>query len=228
MKKTNVIEVKAQTEVLYTLKILSNDAERLTADIVDLLNSNKQLRHAPVVLQIEDKNFQANELAILVEILTQNNIVAVGVRSHKQELIDFAQFSGLAVFTDLPPPNKIQPSQPTPTQNKVYTAPKIVADKIRSLTQIIVKDNDLVLLNTVKIGAEVIADGSVSAYKEVNGSIFAGVSGNEKATIFINSFNAQLICIAGVYKKFDTVPVKLYARPVMIDLQNGKLRFQIV
>jgi len=51
---------------------------------------------------------------------------------------------------------------------------------------------------------------------------------HEKATIFIHSFNAQLVSIAGVYKRFDVVPTKLYARSVMIDLNKGKLRFQIV
>ncbi len=70
--------------------------------------------------------------------------------------------------------------------------------------------------------------GSISAYKEVQGSLFAGIDGDEKATIFIHSFNAQLISIAGIYKKFDVVPTKLYARSVMIDLIDSQLRFQII
>jgi septum site-determining protein MinC len=37
-------------------------------------------------------------LAVLIEILTQNNMVAIGIRSPVQELIDFAKFAGLAVF----------------------------------------------------------------------------------------------------------------------------------
>ncbi|HCE34922.1 MAG TPA: septum site-determining protein MinC, partial [Gammaproteobacteria bacterium] len=88
--------------------------------------------------------------------------------------------------------------------------------------------SDLVLLGVVKSDAEVMSYGSVSAYKEVQGKVFAGISGNEKSTIFIHSFNAQLVSIAGVYKRFDVVPTKLYARSVMIDLNKGKLRFQIV
>ncbi|SFV78156.1 Septum site-determining protein MinC [hydrothermal vent metagenome] len=237
MKKSNLIEVKTQTEALYTLKVLTNNTDDLLTEIAALANNNKkQFQHAPVILEIENKHFQANELAVLVEILTQNNMVAVGIRSRKQELIDFAKFSGLAVFGKSLTPSKPKKSNkkytedkaPNPHQDKVYQAPKIVANKVHSSMQILAKDSDLVLLGTVKADAEVMSYGSVSAYKEVRGKVFAGISGDEKATIFIQSFNAQLISIAGVYKKFDVVPTKLYARSVMIDLDEGKLRFQII
>jgi septum site-determining protein MinC len=93
---------------------------------------------------------------------------------------------------------------------------------------VIAHDRDLVLLSKVKSGADIMSYGSISAYKEVQGNLFAGIQGDEKATIFVQSFNAELVSIAGVYKKFDVVPTKLYARSVMIDLVNGQLRFQII
>mgnify|MGYP003960053773 FL=1 len=234
------IEVKTQTEALYTLRVLTNNTDALIDEIAALVNSNKkQFQHAPVILQIEDKNFQANELAVLVEILTQNDMVAVGIRSRKQELIDFAKFSGLAVFgKSLTPPGKPKPKSvskaltnkdmTSSNQSKVYQAPKIITNKVYPSTQVVAKDSDLVLLKAVKAGAEVMSYGSISAYKEVQGQLFAGIFGDEKATIFIQSFNAQLVSIAGIYKKFDVVPTKLYARSVMIDLVNGSLRFQII
>lgn len=252
MKSLNTIEVKTQTQKINTFKVLNNDIESLSGEIENLANNNKQFQQMPVILEIDQVDFQANELAILVEILTQNNIVTIGIRTQKQELIDFAKFSGLAIFgkaltadepkkpskNDAKKPSKNEPKKPSknkpknepskPHQDKTYKAPKIVAYKVHSSAQILAKDGDLVLLNTVKRNSEVIAHGSISAYKEVSGSVFAGVSGDKKATIFIQSFNAQLVSIAGVYKQFETVPVKLYARPVMIDLKDEKLRFQIV
>jgi Septum formation inhibitor len=133
------IEVKTQTEALYTLRVLTNDTDALIDEIAALANNNKkQFQHAPVILEIEDKNFQANELAVLVEILTQNDMVAVGIRSRKQELVDFAKFSGLAVFgKSLTPPSKPK-SKPvskaltntnkdvsSPHQSKVYQAQRL-------------------------------------------------------------------------------------------------------
>ncbi len=236
----NKIEVVTQTEALYTLRVLTNNTDALVDEINSLASNNKaQFQHAPVILEIESKNFQANELAVLIEILAQNEMVAVGIRTHKQELIDFAKFSGLAVFgKSLSPSSKTkvktqkieQPPVPSanPHQDKVYQAPKVIANKVYSFQQIVSDDRDLVLLSKVKSGADVMSFGSISAYKEVQGSLFAGIQGDEKATIFVQSFNAELISIAGVYKKFDVVPTKLYARSVMIDLVNGQLRFQII
>ena len=236
MKKPNLIEVKTQTEALYTLRVLTNNTDELIDEIEHLANNNKkQFQHAPVILEIENKYFQANELAVLIEILTQNDMVAVGIRSRKQELIDFAKFSGLAVFGKSLSPSQpeltkpvVDDKLPNPHQDRVYQAPKIVTSKIYASTQVLAKDRDLVLLDVVRSNAEVMSHGSISAYKEVQGRVFAGISGDEKATIFIHSFNAQLISIAGIYKQFDVVPTKLYARSVMIDLKDGKLRFQIV
>ena len=241
MAKLNKIEVITQTEALYTLKVRINIKDIFSTDIYTLASGNKsQFQHAPVILEIEDNNFQANELAVLVEILTQNDMVAVGFRSKKQELVDFAKFSGLAVFGKSLTPSKTKKAKQVPQeqiveqpvhnphQDKVYQAPKIVTSKVYSSQQILAHDRDLVLLGKVKSGAEVMSFGSISAYKEVQGSLFAGIEGDEKATIFIHSFNAQLISIAGVYKKFDVVPTKLYARSVMIDLIDSQLRFQII
>ncbi len=236
----NKIEVITQTEALYTLRVLTNNTDTLVDEITTLASGNKsQFQHAPVILEINHKNFQANELAVLIEILAQNEMVAVGIRSQKQELIDFAKFSGLAVFgKSLSPSNKTKiktqaieqpaPSSPNPHQDRTYQAPKIVNNKIYSFQQVIAEDRDLVLLSKVKAGADVMSFGSISAYKEVQGSLFAGIHGDEKATIFVQSFNAELVSIAGIYKKFDVVPTKLYARSVMIDLYHGQLRFQII
>lgn len=239
MARLRTIEVKTQTEALYTLRVLSNNTDRLEQEVSELASNNKkQFQHAPVILEIEDNNFQANELAVLVEILSQNDMVAVGIRSKKQELLDFAKFSGLAVFgksltpseqttePELPP--EVETSVPNPHQDPVYQAPKIVSSQVYSQQQIISRDRDLVLLSTVKAGAEVLSYGSISAYKEVRGRVYAGIEGDEKATIFIHAFNAELVSIAGVYKKFDVVPTKLYARSVMVDLVDGNLRFQII
>lgn len=233
------IEVKTQTEALYTLRVLSNNTDRLEQEVSELASNNKkQFQHAPVILEIEDNNFQANELAVLIEILSQNDMVAVGIRSKKQELLDFAKFSGLAVFgksltpseqttePELPP--EVETTLPNPHQDPVYQAPKIVSSQVYSQQQIISRERDLVLLSTVKAGAEVLSYGSISAYKEVRGRVYAGIEGDEKATIFIHAFNAELVSIAGVYKKFDVVPTKLYARSVMVDLVDGNLRFQII
>ncbi|SMN14464.1 Septum site-determining protein MinC [uncultured Candidatus Thioglobus sp.] len=234
MKKTDLIEVEVQNEAFYTLKVLSKNTDELFDEIADLSTSNKgKFQHAPVILEIENKHFQANELAVLIEILTQNNMVVIGIRSQVQELIDFARFSGLAVFdksiSALKNPETTKPSKKKdPTPEREYRLPKIVVGEVASAQQVFAKDSDLVLLGAVKVDGEVIAHGSVSSYREMQGKVFAGIDGDEKATIFVHSFDAQLVSIAGIYKRFDVVPAKLQLHSVMIDLKEGKLRFQII
>lgn len=234
MRKSNLIKVKTQAEVFYTLCVLSNNTDDLATEIADLVESNKErFQHVPVVLEIVNPALQANELAVLIEILAQNTLVVVGIRTNKQPLIDFAKFSGLAIF-DKPP--KLEPTQekikphktPELSQNTRPRMPKIIAQRIVKSTQVLAEEEDLVILNTVEADAEIISSGSIAAYKTVHGKVFAGIYGDEKATIFISKFNAQLISIAGIYKKFDKTPAKLEGRQVMIDLHKGQLKFQII
>ena len=239
----NLVEMQIQGEAFYALKVLSKNTEKLFDEITSLVEADKdKFQHAPVVLEIKNKHFQANELAVLIEILTQNNMVTIGIRSQVQELIDFARFSGLAVFDKpavilakeekLEQPNKAAKFTPIPVskvvQNEKHRLPKIVINAVASSEQVVAKDSDLVLLGVVKFDGEVISHGCISAYREVCGKVFAGIDGDESATIFIHSFNAQLVAIAGIYKQFEVAPSKLKGHSVMIDLKDGKLRFQIV
>ncbi len=234
--ETNLLEAQLQGEMLYTLKVLSKNAKELADEIANLVEiDNNKIQYAPIILEIGNKHFQANELAVLIEILTQHNMVAIGIRSEVQELIDFARFAGLAVFDKpiaiveekAPEQAKSVPA-PKETQNQEHRLPKIIINEVDTSEQVFTKDSDLVLLGGMKADAEAISHGGVSAYRKVSGKIFAGVDGNEKATIFIHDFNAQLISIAGVYKQFEVTPSKLKGHSVMIDLKDGKLRFQVV
>jgi septum site-determining protein MinC len=232
MEQQTLIEPQIQNEAIWTLKILSQNASKLFDEVVRLVeNGNGQFKHSAVILEVENKYFQANELAVLIEILTQNQMVVIGVRTQNQELIDFAKFSGLAVFDNfavaLTQEMQIEKC-PISAPKMEQRLPKIVIGEVAESEQVLSKDSDLILLGSVKANADVIAHGSVSAYREMQGNVFAGIDGDEEATIFMNEFSAKLVSIAGVYKQFEKVPAKLHARSVMVDLKDGKLRFKIV
>ncbi|WXT99714.1 MAG: Septum site-determining protein MinC [Catillopecten margaritatus gill symbiont] len=234
MENDNLVEIKTQDETICTLKILSKNTSQLFDEIANLVEGDKdKYKYMPVILEIENKHFQANELAILIEILTQNQMAAIGIRSDIQELIDFARFSGLAVFNKFAKIIKEEKKPSATPQFKPeikpkHRLPKIIVGEVAQSEQVLSKDSDLVLLAPVRADADVIAHGSVSAYREMQGNVFAGVDGDEKATIFLHSFNAQLVSIAGVYKQFETVPAKLHSRSVIVTLEEGKLKFQII
>ncbi|BAS68061.1 MAG: septum site-determining protein MinC [Gammaproteobacteria bacterium] len=227
---THSIEFQACDEVIYTLKISGKTTLKLHDEVVGLIEAGKgKFRCAPVILEIKDTHFQANELAVLVEILAQNQVVVIGVRSSIQELLDFAKFTGLAVFDGPSVASKIEPTKVQKVIQNIAeknTMPKIIVGDVTSSEQVLAKDGDLALMGTVEEGADVIAQGSITTYKAMKGNAFAGVDGDTEATIVIQSFDAQLVSIAGVYKQFNTVPNKLQSQPVRVSLKNGKLKFK--
>ncbi|SMM99038.1 Septum site-determining protein MinC [uncultured Candidatus Thioglobus sp.] len=246
-------EIEIQNQAIYTLKILSQTTDKLFEEIAELsIKGKSESQFAPVILEIKNKHFQANELAVLMEVLTQNNIVAIGIRSQVQELVDFAKFSGLAVFdkpqavvkepeasqknkkkkTPQPSAENIAKETPKETPKAVHdicqSNSKIVVGEVASSDQILAKECDLILMGEVQTDAEVLARGSIAARSIMKGKVFAGIDGDEKAMIFIHSFHAQLISIAGTYKEFKIIPRKLFEKSVVIDLHQGKLRFKVV
>jgi septum site-determining protein MinC len=113
-----------------------------------------------------------------------------------------AQQSG----ADLPPPAAVLP------------ASTLVIDKpLRSGQRVYARGADLVLLDVVSHGAEVIADGNVHVYAPLRGRAIAGARGDESARIFTTCLDPQLIAIAGVYRTAETpFPPEVAGRPAQV------------
>jgi len=188
------------------------------------------LQDLPVILEVKSDELQANELAVMLEMLVQNQVVVIGIRSNKQELIDFANFSGLAHFPDAKKPMKtkeVKSSIQAPKPVTQTVPPTVVYHRLTGEDQVVVDKGDLVLLDVAEKESELVAKQSVWAYQSVAGKVIAGIE-NEAATIYIQDFDAQLISIGGVYKQFDQTPDKLKGKTVMIDLDKGRLRFRLI
>jgi septum site-determining protein MinC len=123
----------------------------------------------------------------------------------------------LAVLTD----QKLS----TETSFAMSHEPALIIDKpVRTGQQIYAKNRDLVVLNLVSPGAELVADGSIHVYAPLRGRALAGAQGNAAARIFTASMQAELISIAGIYKPLDeTLPNDLNQKAVQIFLDQQKL-----
>jgi septum site-determining protein MinC len=100
----------------------------------------------------------------------------------------------------------------------------IVSRPVRTGQQIYAKGQDLVILNVVSAGAEVIADGSIHVYAPLRGRALAGAQGDMNARIFTTCMNAELISIAGIYRALDeNLPGSLHEQAIQVFLDNKKL-----
>lgn len=102
-------------------------------------------------------------------------------------------------------------------------APTRIIDRpVRSGQQIYAPGGDLILLNGVSPGAEVIADGNIHCYGPLRGRAVAGAQGNTAARIFCSNFGAELISIAGLYRNFEAgIEPTLAAKPAQAQLRRA-------
>jgi septum site-determining protein MinC len=94
---------------------------------------------------------------------------------------------------------------------------------VRSGQSIIFPNGDVTVTGSVASGAELIAGGSIHVYGCLRGRAIAGSRGNNRARIFCNSFEAELLAIGGLYKTADDVEPDLRGRAIQAWLDGEVL-----
>jgi septum site-determining protein MinC len=100
---------------------------------------------------------------------------------------------------------------------------RIVTQPVRSGTQIYARGGDLIVMNAVSAGAEVIADGNVHIYGALRGRVIAGRNGDTEARIFASKLDAEIVCVAGHYLLSDSIAPEFRGQAVQIALVDDQL-----
>jgi septum site-determining protein MinC len=118
------------------------------------------------------------------------------------------------------------PSAPPAEAVAMQPGTMIVDRPLRSGQRIYAR-GDLVVLDLVSDGAEVIAEGNIYVYASLRGRALAGVKGNLDARIFCTCLEPQLISIAGIYRTGETPWPDAYAsKPAQVRLADNTLVFE--
>ena len=126
-----------------------------------------------------------------------------------------------AVDPSEPPAAEASPRQPETIQTTRKTV--VVTSPVRTGQQVYAEQADLVVLGMVSEGAEIIADGNIHVYAPMRGRALAGESGDTTARIFLQSMQAELVSIAGIYRVFEQdLPPSLHKKAVQIELQDDE------
>lgn len=195
---------------------------------------------APIVIDVSQVNADIDFQA-LKEGIYQAGLVPVGITGTKDKRIhDYAASAGLAVMNASklpkttrqiaePPPDIIQSeTQENESLAGNMVPTKIIRTPIRSGQQIYAQDCDLVILNHVNAGAEVIADGSIHIYGTLRGRAIAGAKGHKEATIICNDLQAELVSIAGNYWLSDQITEEYWQKKVVISSSSDALKTDIL
>ncbi len=205
----------------FTLSVLHLSDNHITNTIEFLKEKIAQapafFANAPVVINISKVEGDIDFLA-LKQGISDASLIPVGISGCKDKRSQtLASDAGFAVMT----------ASNSPTNAPAKMAPtKVVRTPIRSGQQVYAKDGDLVILNHVSAGAEVIADGSIHIHGTLRGRAIAGASGQKEARIICHDLQAELVSIAGNYWLSDQIESEFWQQKVMLSMHDDSLLFE--
>ena len=193
----------------------------------------------PLVIDLSPLAGEGNvDFPALLDLLRVYRVMPVAARGGSPELMEAAARAGLAAANDAvvqglrqaqpervaAPPEREEkkPVRPEPVEGLAPQSALVIDKPLRSGQQVYARGRDLVVMQMVNPGAEVIADGHIHVYAPLRGKAIAGARGNTEARIIALSLEPELISIAGVYRTSDVpLPAEVRAKPTQVRLVGG-------
>ena len=223
-------QVRGSLQTLLSLKLLRpEDPGFFQALIEKVAHAPDFFRDAPLVLDVAP--IQAREPDCLAEIVTwlkEHRVVPVGLQNGSPAWNEAATALGLAIFAagGSAPPER-RPSERAGERAKTRAGAGIVVSQpVRGGQQVVNPDGDLVVTAAVSPGAEVAAAGHIHIYGPLRGRAFAGMNGDERAMIFVDQLDAELLSIAGVHLVNEEIDARLMGKRVRASLVGERLELK--
>ena len=170
----------------------------------------------------------AEEIRAVVEIVRRAGMLSVGLAQGGASVDSLASELDMPVFSHIRATSKPVPvvqAAPAPAPEPAAMPALMQLQPVRSGQRVYARNRDLIVTTPVAAGAEVMADGCVHIYGPLRGRVMAGAHGDTGARVFCQSFHAELVSIAGVFRVFETIPPELAGMPVQAWLAGDDLRF---
>jgi septum site-determining protein MinC len=229
------LELKGRMLPITRVRVLEADTAAIRAQLAELVRQMPQAVKG--MAAVIDSDIAA-DLDALLAALREVGIQPLAVS--EGPLAEAARSVGLPVVsrdsgktaTTVPAPAPVvappapPPVAPQPVASAVRRPTRVVEEPVRSGQQIYAEGCDLIVLNTVSPGAEVIADGCIHVYGKLAGRALAGVKGDESARVFCRKLDAELIAIAGIYAVAEQVKAAPRDAPAQAYLVDGRLKIE--
>ncbi|MBD1575534.1 MULTISPECIES: septum site-determining protein MinC [Vibrio] len=214
-------DLKGSSFALSVLKLTEDNVENCLQFLHNKVDQAPAFfTHAPLVINIENAPQVDIDFKALHQGVVKSGMIPVGVTgSNSNTVKSLVHAAGFAVMSTSKTPYQA-PAEIVPT--------KVIRTPIRSGQQVYAKDCDLVILNHVSAGAEVIADGSIHIHGTCRGRALAGASGQKNASIICQDLQAELVSIAGNYQLIDQIDSQFWQKKVLLTLQDTRLQFELL
>lgn len=231
-------EIKSANLPLVSLLLKSTDLAAMAEELKARFGEVPEFfDNDPMVLDLAPLGGKGEvDFGELLHLLRGYRVMPVAVRGGSEEQMQQAVLKGLAVANELrviesprtaeaaktPDPAGVHPGAGRGRDDRALSA--MVVDKpLRSGQQVYARGRDLVVMQMVNAGAEVIADGHIHVYAPLRGKAIAGAKGNTEARIFALALDPQLISIAGIYRTSEVpLPAEVRGKPTQVRLEGGE------
>ncbi len=237
---------------LFTLTVLylnSTDLKHFESDLLNKITNSASpdfFKQMPVVVDLSNLSVDGFHLDFiwLKNILLQHGIIPVGIRNVPDVMKEKVKSADWAVFPAVQerqshnknydePEEKVEKGKEkeekvaqSSDHNMIECHGQLISQQVRSGQQIVQSQGDLIIVNTVNTGAEVLAGGNIHIYGALKGRALAGIHGDVNARIFCQSLEAELVSIAGKYKVIEDLSWEWRGKSVQIYLENDELKIE--
>lgn len=99
----------------------------------------------------------------------------------------------------------------------------LIEAPIRSGQTVFFPNGDVTVLGSVASGSEIVAGGSIHVYGTLRGRAMAGSQGDNRAQIFCQKNEAELLAINGYYRTAEEWDADIRYQPIQSWLEDGVL-----
>lgn len=224
-------QVRGSVQTLLSLRLLAPADPDLFSLLRDKIAHNPDFyRDAPIVIDVAPVADSAPiDLEGFAAELRRLRLVPVGVQNGGPAWQAAARSAGLAVLAAGGRPATGNASaRPELARGRPSTPPPrgaglVIAEPVRGGQQVTCPDGDLTVLAPVGHGAELVAAGHIHVYGPLRGRAFAGANGDERAMIFCDQLEAELVSIAGIYLVSEDVDPRLRGKRVRVWCDGERL-----
>ena len=219
------------------MELTSADPERIRRQLAGKLSQSPAFfQHTPVVLSVEKLYEPHLALERICAVCRDHKLLPVAVRGGAEPIRQSAWALGLGWFAPVeegraraletvaplnePEDDDIKPATAVSVTTRLYRG------TVRSGQQVSAAGSDLIVIGAVNAGAEVLAAGSIHVYGALRGRALAGIHGNTQAGIYCRELEAELLSVAGNYKRLEDIDSQLLGRAAEVHFIKEQLEIK--
>lgn len=223
------------------MELTSADPEHIRRQLAGKLSQSPAFfQHTPVVLSVEKLDEPHLALERICAVCRDHKLLPVAVRGGAEPVRQSAWALGLGWFAPVEEGRARTLESVSPTTvpeavdetaehllpEDVAVATRLFRGTVRSGQQVSAAEGDLVVIGAVNAGAEVLAAGSIHVYGALRGRALAGIHGNTQAGIYCRELEAELLSVAGNYKRLEDIDSQLLGRAVEVHFKKEQLEIK--